>query len=121
VLKGVLIAESLRVGASLDDLNLVVRRIRRLQPRGATADQAPTWTLLDFEVDEPDAEALAQRLAAALAAPGWYADFHSPAESYVVFPDRVFRFRRGDAAGRAEAEAHARTLGIPEQQLDWPA
>jgi hypothetical protein len=33
--------------------------------------------------------------------PGWYADFHSPAESFVVFPGRIFRYPRGEF-GRLE-------------------
>ncbi len=121
MIEGVLIAESLRVGTSLENLNLAVRKIRRLRPRGGTAVQPAAWTLLDFEADESDAEQLAQSFAAALDEPGWYADFHSPAESFVVFPGRVFRYRRGDAAGRGEAQAYARSLGIPEAQLDWRA
>jgi hypothetical protein len=56
----------------------------------------------------------------ALAEPGWYADLHTDRESFVVFSGRVFRYPRGDAAGRAEAEAHARDRGVPEAQLDWP-
>jgi hypothetical protein len=38
----------------------------------------------------------------------------------VVFPGRVFRYRRGDEAARAQAQEHGRQLGIPEHQLDWP-
>jgi hypothetical protein len=50
----------------------------------------------------------------------WYADFRSPAETFVVYPGRIFRYPRGDHAGRAAAEAHGRQLAIPESQLDWP-
>jgi hypothetical protein len=44
----------------------------------------------------------------------------STCEAFVVFPGRVFRYLRGDAAGRTEAQAHGRTVGVPEPQLDWP-
>ena len=43
-----------------------------------------------------------------------------PAETFVVFPGRIFRYPRGDDVGRAEAETHGRQLAIPESQLDWP-
>ena len=49
----------------------------------------------------------------------WYANFQSATEAYVVFAGQVFRYPRGDAAGRARAQAHGRLLGIPEPQLDW--
>ncbi|MFD9390499.1 hypothetical protein ACFWBB_07080 [Streptomyces sp. NPDC060000] len=32
---------------------------------------------------------------------------------------KVFRRRRGDEAGRAEAVAYGRSLGTPVHQLDW--
>jgi hypothetical protein len=37
----------------------------------------------------------------------------------VVFPGKIFRYRRGDQAGREEAQARGRSVGVPEQQLDW--
>jgi hypothetical protein len=32
---------------------------------------------------------------------------------------KVFRYRRGDEAGSAEAIAYGRSVGTPEHQLDW--
>ena len=46
-------------------------------------------------------------------------NFQSPVSSFVVFPGQIFRYPRGDAAGRAEAQAYGRQLAIPEPQLDW--
>lgn len=121
MIEGTLIAESLRVGANLVDLKLTVRKISRLRPGDTTADQPKIWTLLDVEADEADAGNLAQAFSGALDdQPSWYVDFRSPAETFVVFPGRIFRYPRGDHAGRAEAQAHGRQLAIPESQLDWP-
>ena len=121
MLEGTLIAESLRVGTTLGDLNLVVRKISRYRAGGTTPDQPDIWTTLDFEADESDARELAEVFAEVLDEPGWYVNFQSPAESFVVFPGRIFRYPRGDAAGRAAAQAHGRRLAIPEPQLDWTA
>lgn len=120
MIEGTLIAESLRAGTKLENLKLIVRRISRFQAQGTTPDQPGTWTTLDFEADEAEAEDLAQTFAGALDQPGWYVDFRSPAETFVVFPGRTFRYPRGDDTGRAEAQAHGRQLAIPEPQLDWP-
>jgi hypothetical protein len=120
MIKGVLITESLRVGTSLENLNLTITKINRVRPgHGTTADQPDIWTLLDFEAEETKAEELAQTFAGVLDQPGWYVDFHSPAESFVVFPDRIFRYPRGDKADRAKAQAYGRQLRIPDPQLDW--
>lgn len=54
----------------------------------------------------------------ALDTSGWYANFDPDGDTFVIFPDRVVRIG-GEHAARAEAEAHARTLGVPDPQLDW--
>ena len=78
------------------------------------------WTLIEFEIDDHDAPELATALADVLDDNGWYVDFHSSDETFVVFTGCVFRYRRGDHRGRAEAEAYARARGVPQGQLDWP-
>jgi hypothetical protein len=119
VYEGVLILESLRVGTELSGIPVVVRKISRYDVSSASTDQPPVWSVLEFEVEDWHAETLSKELAATLDAPGWYADFHDHKEIFVVFPGRVFRYPRGDATARAEAQAFGRELGIPEPQLDW--
>lgn len=121
MIEGTLIAESIRVGAVLDGVRLVTRSIRRAAAGDASAGQPELWTLIEFEADEPVAEAVAGALANVLEKEhGWYADFRTPAETFVVYSGRVFRYPRGDSAGRAEAAAYGRSVGVPENQLDWP-
>jgi hypothetical protein len=125
MVSGTIIAESIRFGASLEAVSLTVRQIRRGGPERLSAEQEAAgiplrWTLIEFEVDDGDAPALAGALADVLDDTGWYVDFRSPDETFVVFAGRVFRYPRGDQAGRAEAESHGRTRGVPEAQLDWP-
>jgi hypothetical protein len=119
MIDGTLITESLRVGATLDGLRLTVRKISRYQTAATTPDQPGVWTVLEFEAAEGGAAELAQAFADVLAEPGWYVNFQSPSESFVVFPGRIFRYPRGDASGRAAAQAYGRRLAIPGPQLDW--
>jgi hypothetical protein len=119
VYEGTLILESLRVGTELSGIPLVVRKISRYDVSTATTDQPPVWSVLEFGVEDSQTDSLAKDLSAALDSPGWYGDFHNDREIFVVFPGRVFRYRRGDAAARAEAQAFGRGLRIPEPQLDW--
>lgn len=121
VVAGGLIAESLRVGRALEGINLTVKRIAREDAGDTDVGQPLTWTFVDFEAPLEDAERLAAALSRSLDARlGWYCDFRSPTETFVVFADRVFRYPRGDRAGRAEVEDYARSVGVPESQLDWP-
>ena len=55
MIEGTLITESLRVGTTMEGLNLTVRRISRYQAQGTTEDQPGIWTVLDFEADEAEA------------------------------------------------------------------
>ncbi|WP_232828218.1 hypothetical protein [Kribbella monticola] len=107
------------MGASLEGIPLVIRKLTRSAVDGTSPDQPSVWTLVEFEVDGSHAQPLATALAGLLDQPGWYADFHNEREIFVVFPERVFRYPRGDAAGRAAAQEHGRSLAIPEPQLDW--
>lgn len=59
------------------------------------------------------------RVATVVAEPGWYVNFSSDSETFVVYRTRVFRYPHGDAAGRAKAQAHGRAVSVPESQLDW--
>ena len=117
---GALILESLRVGTNLSNLNLKVRQIYRFRPEDATEDQPDTWSVIELEIRDEDAADVAQAFSEALAG-RWYVDFRSETEVFIVFAGRVFRYARGDNAGRTEAQAHGRLVGVPDSQLDWPA
>ncbi len=87
---------------------------------GAVAGQPTVWTFVDFVGPDDIADTVASALAAVLLSDGgWYADIDVGDDKIVVFADRVFRYRRGDPTGRAEAAAYGRGVGVPEHQLDW--
>ncbi|WP_410812364.1 hypothetical protein [Micromonospora sp. 067-2] len=121
MLRGRLLTESLRVGADVRLPSLrVVRLGRQDVSRSTSADQPDVWTFLDFEAPDDLADDLAAALAESLAGDqGWYADFEVGDDHVVVFPGRVFRYTKGDRAGRDAAVEYGRTLGVPSHQLDW--
>jgi hypothetical protein len=118
---GGLIAESLATGAVLDAVTLTVTRIWCAAAGDVDAGQPLTWTFIDFEAADDDVDRLAESLERSLrSAGGWYCDFRSETETFVVFAGRTFRYGRGDASGRTAAAAYATSVGVPTAQLDWP-
>jgi hypothetical protein len=105
----------------LEGVQMLVTRVSRADMGNVDAGQPRTWTFIDFEVAEQDVPRLAAGLEGALnAAGGWYCDFRTDAETFVVFAGRTFHYPRGDTAGRRAAADYARSVGVPEEQLDWP-
>jgi hypothetical protein len=121
MIEGTLIAESMRSGAEFSGIRLVTRKIRRAASGDVSVGQPQLWTFIEFEAAESDAGLLAAALATVLDKQhGWYTDFRTPDETFVVYSGRVFRYPRGDDEARAEAAAYGRSVGVPEDQLDWP-
>jgi hypothetical protein len=121
VIGGYVIGESLRPGVVFQPQGLRLLRVSRVDVSESASDSQPRmWTFVEWEADGEDVDGLAQAFAEALEpADGWYADFVAGDERVVVFAGKVFRYRRGDEAGRAEAVAYGRSVGTPEHQLDW--
>jgi hypothetical protein len=121
MLKGTLIAESLRPGTDLRVAGLRLPRLSREDVSASvTPDQPPVWTIFEIEADDDAADTLALLLSRSLLAEGgWYADFVVGGDHVVVYADRIFRYAVGDQSGRAEAEEYGRRMGVPDSQLDW--
>lgn len=90
MLKGTLLAESLRIGVELRVAGLEMTRVsRRDVSASVSAGQPRVWTFLDFEAADDTADALAQSLARCLLVDGgWYADCMVGNDHVVVFADR---------------------------------
>jgi hypothetical protein len=121
VLKGALVAESLRIGAVFEVPGVVLTRVvRRDASESAVGAQPSVWTFVEFEASDEAADRVADALAGSLLAEGgWYANFTVGDEHVVIFAGRVFRHQRGDRSRRAEAEAYALRVGVPAHQMDW--
>jgi len=120
VLSGTLLAESIRVGNELSIDGLVVSKIFRRDFPDEPPGMPTTWTFVEFQAEDERADELAQKLADVLIAEGgWYADFGVGDDHVVVFAGKVFRYRKGDEAGRAEATQYGLSVGCPADQLDW--
>ncbi|HTS99581.1 MAG TPA: hypothetical protein VMI33_23470 [Streptosporangiaceae bacterium] len=119
VIRGLFLAESLKTGSAIGGHDMRLVRCSRYQAGGVAAYQPPVWTAIEFEAPGASAAALADELSENLLSPGWYVNWSSDTETTIVFPGKIFRYRRGDREGRAAAQEHGRSCGVPEPQLDW--
>jgi hypothetical protein len=121
MIEGTLIGESLRVDRPLEGVSLTVTKISRSNAGDIDAGQPTTWTFICFEAPEEQPDTLAAALSCCLdPQSGWYCDFRTDTETFVVFAERIFRSPRSNAKRRHEVEEYARTVGVPDAQLDWP-
>ncbi len=120
MVSGYVLVEGMRPDARLEGLPLTLTKIERYRVSSATPDQPSVWTTVEFAFPEESSEQVANTLAEVLNEHGgWYSHFNVNGETFVIYAHRVFRYRSGDKAGRAEAEAYGRSVGVPEAQLDW--
>jgi hypothetical protein len=115
--RGVLIKESLEDETILEQIN-VTSSTDFDQPE-PSPDQPSHWTLMWFEGSDSEADSVAESLSRALKPRGWYVDFSTSTHKFVVLPGKVFKYRLGDKDGEAAAKEFARTVGVPDRQLDW--
>ena len=109
------------MGAVLEGVPLTVKKIWRADVGDAAAGQPRFWTFIEFEAADEHGESLARGLERALqGSGGWYCDFRTDDETFVVFAGRTFRYQRGSEDGRASAADYGRSVGVPVAQLDWP-
>jgi hypothetical protein len=116
-MKGLLLKESLDDCSPLDLLHVVKTEL--WQVSNAAEFQSGIWTAISFEVEDRHSDAVAGVLSRALKTRGWYINASSDLHVYVIFPNQVFKYPKGDITRREAAKRFARTIDIPESQLDW--
>lgn len=113
---GLLLKESLKDSSVLNLLRITKTEVWDVQ--NAADWQPKRWTAISFDGESDRADEVAEALSRAMR-PAWYANFSTETHVYVMFEDRVFKYAKGDAQVRAEAQAYAVSVGIPESQVDW--
>lgn len=114
---GLLLKESLADETILDRLSVTKVETWELGDRGAPGP--PVWTAMSFEGDEENADETARMISDAMHESFWYANIHCRVDEIVIFAGKIFRYVRGDAEARKAPEDYARSIGVPEHQLDW--
>ena len=113
--EGILIKESIADDAIIDDLN--VHKIELWNAGG----KPKYWTALFFTSDKADFPArIARVMLPGSADERWFVDFKANDEKYVVFKDRILKYRIGNQAEKEYVCDECRKMGILDDQMNWP-
>ncbi len=79
--------------------------------------QAGDWTLHEVQISEGQVRELGKNFTNE----PWYAHFWEPGkdEIIVVFKDKMFTIRHSDKSTWSGAVAYGKSIGIPDEQLDF--
>jgi hypothetical protein len=114
---GTVILESLLSDSVLNFVDVKNRETADLTD--PLADQAPTVTVITFKIGDDMASAVADEISRNLKAKYWYADISHEYEKIVIFQNKVVRFAPKETEKRQKAFDYAKSLTIPESQIDF--
>lgn len=117
--KGIVIEESLQNLAVLGQLKIVSTEIETVKESHKTP-WLKQWTLHTVEINENNAQSVAEKLSAALDSEhDWYADFKNEKYHFIVFRNKVFKVNRKKTEEYEKVKQYGISLGIPDYQLDF--
>lgn len=111
MLEGTIVEESLVDSRILNDFEVVSVKLT------GNPDPVGRWHLWNVRATEEQIAALERQLKGGT----WYAHFWDSNQVTAVFSGRSFTFPHADRAAWGPVLAYGRSLGIPEEQLDFPA
>jgi hypothetical protein len=115
--KGIVIEESLQDLEILRQPIITSTKIERVIESHKTP-WLKQWTLHTVEIDESDAQNVADKLSTALDSEhDWYADFKNDKYHFIIFRGRIFRVDRNKPEEYEEVRKYGISLGIPDYQL----
>lgn len=118
--QGTIIEESLKDKSVLGEVKILSTRVSPVTEK----DKTPwlnQWTLHKVEIEENKAEAIADKISAAIDTEhtSWYADYRNDEYHYIIFPAKVFKIERSKKEQYDEATKYGIMLGIPDYQVDF--
>ncbi|MEX2017588.1 MAG: hypothetical protein WD876_03890 [Candidatus Pacearchaeota archaeon] len=113
--KGLLIKESL---SDLEILKSVsITKKEKWNSSNSNEFQPKIWTAVYFEGE--DIEKFAKRVSKSIKNKGWYLNLSVDDLEYVIFHNKIFKYKKGNKEAKQEAVEYGKNVGVPEKQLDW--
>lgn len=118
MITGLLIKESL---LSLNILeHVTITKEDRWDIDDAAEGQDSVWNIVYFEFEDSEIDNVTKEISESLKEGKWFVDFRDNENVYLVFKNKVFKYKKGDTAARKGVEKYAvEIVGIPTTQLNW--
>lgn len=115
IYEGILIKESITDDRIIDLLN--VHKVELWN----TGGKPRYWTALFFTSDKKDLPAQLSRVMLSDPENGgnWFIDFKTGNEKYIVFKDKILKYRIGSNEEKERVCAECRKMGIADGQMKW--
>ena len=114
--KGVIISEGLEEPSLLNGFDVYRARISKRDQPIDDRGHKERWHLYWVRATDKQIEALSSQIK-----DGWYAHFWKDKKKLVaVFRGKKFEFKSRDKSTWNEAVEYGKSVGIPEEQLDFP-
>lgn len=116
IYEGILIKESITDDTVIDFLN--VHKIELWNAGG----KPKYWTALFFTSDKAD---FPERISKVMVSDpengqNWFVDFKAGNEKYIVFKDKILKYKIGNRTEKEYVCSECRKMGISEEQMNWP-
>jgi len=112
---GLLIKESLN---DLSILKLIkITKEETWNSSNSNEFQPKVWTAVYLE--GKNIEEFVNKVSKSIKEIGWYLNLSLNDIEYVIFHNKIFKYRKGDKKTKNEAVEYGKKVGVPEKQLDW--
>jgi hypothetical protein len=119
--QGTIIKESLEDNSLLEDVLILSTKIEPVNEKHQTP-WLRQWTLHRVEIQEQDAERLAEVISKKLDyshGGAWYADYKNDKFHFIIYKGKVFKVSRDSKEDYQRAKQYGVSLGIPEYQVNF--
>jgi len=113
--KGIIIAEGLEEPSVINEFDVYKARISKQDEFIDGQGNRERWHLYWVRATDKQVETLTSRIRN-----GWYAHFWKGRKLLVVFRGKKFGLQAKDKSTWKEAVEYGKSVGIPEEQLDFP-
>jgi hypothetical protein len=118
--RGTIIEESLGDKSVLKNVKILSTKVETVTSEHNTP-WVTQWTVHSVEIPEKKADEIATELSWSFDAshPQWYADFRNDKVHYIIYNGQQFKVAIGDEEGYKDVRDYGRSIGIPDDQLDF--